>query len=86
MYFIKKGKFSVHVKTDYIKVEDMDEKENNPVSILIDNDHFGEIGLLYDCRRTATVKSENYGNLAMLKKSAFNELSKTFEMFQGLFK
>jgi len=55
-----------------------------PETVLIDGDLFGEIGMLYDCKRTATIKSENYGNLALLKKSAFIELTKTFEMFSGI--
>lgn len=50
-----------------------------PDNILIDGDHFGEIGMIYDCKRTATVKSENYGTLALLRKSHFLELAKTFE-------
>ena len=70
MYFIRNGKFSVTVKTDYISPETED---NQPelVSYLIDGDMFGEISLLYNCKRTATVRSENYGNLALLKQSDF---------------
>ena len=53
---------------------------------LIDGDHFGEIGLLFNCKRTATVKSENYGDLALLKLAHYNELTKTFESFSSIFK
>ena len=42
--------------------------------------------MLYECKRTATVRSENYGTLALLKKSHFMELSKTFDTFSSLFK
>ena len=78
MYFIRNGKFSVTVKQDYISPETED---NQPelVSYLIDGDMFGEISLLYNCKRTATVRSENYGNLALLKQSDYIELTKTFE-------
>jgi len=41
---------------------------------LYDGDHFGEIGLLFDTKRTATVKSMNYGSLARLKESGFKQL------------
>ena len=53
---------------------------------MIDGDHFGEIGMIFDSKRTATVRSENYGTLAILKMSQFIELSKTFELFSSLFK
>mgnify|MGYP002041860318 CR=1 FL=1 len=85
MYFIRNGKFSVHVKTDHLTVVDQ-ENEPKAVHYLIDGDHFGEIGMLFDTKRTATVRSENYGTLAILKKSSFVELQKTFESFNNLFK
>jgi len=85
MYFIRNGKFSVHVKTDHLSVIDQ-ENEPKPVTHLIDGNHFGEIGMLFDSKRTATVRSENYGTLAILKKSHFTELTKTFESFSNLFK
>ena len=53
---------------------------------LIDGDHFGEIGLIFESKRSATVRSENYGTLAMLKKSHFLELAKTFDSLTTLFK
>ncbi len=85
MYFIRNGKFSVHVKTEHLKPVADDEKPN-PVTHLIDGDHFGEIGLMFESKRSATVRSENYGTLAMLKKSHFLELSKTFDSLTTLFK
>lgn len=42
--------------------------------------------MLFECKRTATVRSENYGTLALLKKSHFLELSKTFENFSSFIK
>jgi len=85
MYFIKKGKFSVHVKEDWVSPKIMDDTDKPaPVAVLIDGDHFGEIGMLFDCKRTTSIISENYGNLALLKKSSFLELSKAFEMFPSL--
>ena len=82
MFFIRNGKFSVNIKTDHLRPAGDDSEPSRPHTYLIDGDHFGEIGLLYEVRRTATVKSENYGTLAMLKKSHFNELSKTFDKFK----
>lgn len=82
MYFIRNGKFSVHIKTDHLRaVSITDDTSPKPHTYLIDGDHFGEMGLIFDGKRTATVKSENYGTLAKLKRSEFMELSKTFETF-----
>lgn len=36
---------------------------------------FGEIALLYDCSRTATVIAENYGTLGVLEKEYFDKLA-----------
>ena len=45
---------------------------------LYDGDHFGEIGLIYGCNRTASVKSNNYGSLAKLTSDGYKELTKNF--------
>lgn len=45
---------------------------------LYDGDHFGEIGLIYGLKRTATVRSLNYGSLACLTQSGLEELYKNF--------
>ena len=87
MYFIRNGKFSVDVKTDHLNPNpNLDATEIDQGSYLVDGAHFGEIGMLFECKRTATVRSENYGTLALLKKSHFLELSKTFDNFSSLFK
>ena len=87
MYFIRNGKFSVDVRTDHLRPVTAD-SENAPTSqqFLIDGDHFGEIGMIFDGKRTATVTSVNYGTLAKLKKSDYMELTKTFENFTSEFK
>ena len=72
MYFIRNGKFTVHIKTEHLRPANIDEEAAvKPHGILIDGDHFGEISMLFDCKRTATVRSDNYGTLALLKKSSF---------------
>lgn len=34
--------------------------------LLVEGDHFGEIGVVYDCCRTATIVSRNYNTMANL--------------------
>ena len=53
---------------------------------LYDGDHFGEIGLIYGCNRTATVKSNNYGSLAKLTNDGYKELTKNFPQLPSEFK
>jgi hypothetical protein len=78
MYFIRNGKFSVHVNTEHFQFDGKKVKQVKPVTYLIEGDHFGEIGMLFDCKRTATVRSEGYGGLVILKKNDYAELAKTF--------
>lgn len=42
--------------------------------MLKSQDFFGEIGLIYECARTATVTSSNYSTLASLDKASYKEL------------
>jgi CRP-like cAMP-binding protein len=66
MYFIAKGDCQVIVR---------DEKRNeNPIKILKEGDHFGEISMIYKCRRTATVILRNYNTMAKLEEARFREL------------
>ena len=90
MFFIAKGKFGVSIKKNHgvsvIKYTS-DKKKEKPDRILQDGDHFGEISLIYNCKRTATVESCNYGTLASLKKENFLELqNSTFENIIEVFK
>jgi len=43
-------------------------------TLLTEGDHFGEISLIYKCRRTATVISRNYNTLARLSYDMYREL------------
>ena len=45
-----------------------------------------EISMIYECKRTATVVSENYGSIVKLTKSNLHKLSQTFEGIQNVFK
>jgi len=47
----------------------MDEKKNEHViKFMRPGDYFGEISLIYGCKRTASVISTKYSTLAMLSK------------------
>lgn len=79
MYFIAKGKYWIFIKKSHIVSPstvsiNSEKSRERPDRILQEGDHFGEIGLIYGCKRTATVESNNYGTLAMLTKSNYLEL------------
>ena len=66
MYLIAKGACMVNV---------MDEKKNiQRISTLRPGDYFGEISLIYGCKRTATVVSTKYSTLAMLSYQHYKEI------------
>ena len=56
------------------------------VVFLISGAHFGEISVLYGCKRTATVMSSNYCTLAALTKTKLNQLQVYFEKIITIFK
>jgi len=79
MYFIAKGKYSVFIKKSHVVSSSAislngDKTRDRADRTLQEGDHFGEIGLIYGCKRTATVESNNYGTLAMLTKSNYLDL------------
>ena len=89
MYFIAKGKYDVYVKKNHgvsVNKYTSDKSKQKPDRVLYDGDHFGEISLIYNCKRTASVESANYGTLAMLTKSNYNELQKSFDNITEVFK
>ena len=72
MYFIRTGQFDVIIKSSFSSGDNGESQEFK--KRLYDGDHFGEIGIIYGSKRTATVKSTNYGSLALLKLTGFNML------------
>lgn len=77
MYFIRTGQFEVTIKSNFSSGEK--EKDHSEFKKrLYDGDHFGEIGIIFGSKRTATVKSTNYGSLALLKESGFKVLQGQF--------
>ena len=85
MYFIRSGKFDVIIESNFNV--GVSEKIDIERKYLYDGDHFGEIGLIYGLRRTATVKSANYGSLARLtSKSLEEKLAKHFPTITKQFK
>lgn len=67
MFFIAKGECGVNVL-------DNKKNENIDYKILKPGHYFGEISLLYGCRRTATVYSRNYSTLGRISRESIMEI------------
>ena len=49
-------------------------------------DHFGEVAIIYSCRRTATVLSGNYDTVALLTQDSFRSLVSEYPDYLKLLK
>ena len=67
MYYINSGDCTVNVR-------DEKRKEHIALKILVEGQHFGEIGIIYKCKRTTTVLSRNYNTMARLGIRQFNDI------------
>ena len=52
------------------------------VKELYEGDHFGEIAIIYKCRRTATVQSMNYNTFAVMTPLAYRRLIQDFPEYE----
>ena len=78
MYFISKGEWAVTV---------IDHRgDRNDLPILKQGDLFGEVSLLLNCNRTATVKTNMYSLIASLKKNDFDTVCRLFYGFYSMLK
>lgn len=62
----------------------IDEKKNTQVlTVLRPGDYFGEISLIYGCKRTSKVVSIKYSTLAILRKNLYKEILIEFPELQS---
>ena len=66
MYFIAKGQCSVEERIHKTR-------RFEHIKTLKTNDHFGEISLIYNCRRTMKIISKKYSILAVISGQKFNK-------------
>jgi CRP-like cAMP-binding protein len=72
MFFLAKGYCEVFIMDD--------QKVNRFEHGLKPGNFFGEINMIFNCNRTATVKSKNYCNLAKHDLEQFEEITADFPM------
>lgn len=56
-------------------IVDDNRQEHLAYNFLTEGSHFGEIGMLFKCKRTASVVSRNYTTLAGLGSNQFKEVN-----------
>lgn len=78
MYFVGTG----HCR---VKVRDHNGREQF-ICQLKEGDHFGEISLIYKCKRSATVTSSNYNTFARIYKPRFREVISEFPEYETCLK
>jgi hypothetical protein len=81
IYFIAKGKCNVSVKDKFSK-----RSEEKIVKILEPGSHFGEISVLYNCNRSATVEASYYLTCAKISHQNYGELLQNYPSLNTLFK
>jgi CRP-like cAMP-binding protein len=79
MFFISKGDCVVTVR-------DQNNQMTMVETILTVGDHFGELALIYHCRRTATVISRCYDQFACLQYHQYRAIVNEFPHFHKLLK
>lgn len=52
------------------------------VSKLMEGSHFGEIGMIYSCERSATVYSMNYNTFALLSENKYRRLIQDYPEYE----
>ena len=68
IYFLKGG------GSCKVKVRDHMGRERVQPTIIGNGDHFGEVALVFDCARSATVISEDYNTFARLELGRFRQV------------
>ena len=74
MFFVGTGHCKVKVRVD--------QSREQWTSVLNTGDHFGEIAMIYKCKRSATVVSSNYNTFARVTKPRFREIISEFPEYE----
>ena len=79
MFYLGKGKC-------FVNVRDESGHEHEGIRILSEGHHFGEVAMIYKCKRTASVICRNYNTLALLAYKAYRELIAEYPEYEECLK
>ena len=82
-YAVKSFAFSFTQREISVKTLDNDDKSANINKILVPGDYFGEVSLLFGCRRTATVESTNYCECVVVPNEEFMQLMANYPSYKN---
>ena len=74
MYFIAQGDCTVDIL-------DPNGATHTAIRVLIEGDHFGEVSLLYQCKRTASVNARGFNTMAGLNIRRYREICNQYPPF-----
>jgi len=80
MYFIVNGTFKVHVVDTLVTLTKM---EDNVVAVLSESNYFGEVALIHDGYRTASVTSLKYGTVGAISLPTLFQLTQKFSTLRN---
>lgn len=78
LYFVGKGDCKVNVRDNTGK--------EHFVRRLDEGDHFGEISIIYNCTRTASVVSMNYNTFAVMTQPLYKRLIQDYPEYENCLK
>jgi len=79
MFIIARGECLVNIRDEKNKLI-------KKFKVLGPSDYFGEVSLIYGCKRTATVISRKYTTLAKLSKATYSEVTTEFPKIREILK
>ena len=79
MFIIARGECLVNIRDEKNKLI-------KNFKILGPSDYFGEVSLIYGCKRTATVISRKYTTLAKLSKDTYSKVTTEFPKIRDILK
>jgi CRP-like cAMP-binding protein len=69
-----------------LNITENDLKTYYAVKLMVEGDHVGEIGLLYKCKRSASVVSRNYNVMARLSSGNFRAMALEYPEYKKTLK
>ena len=79
MYFIIQGDCTVNM-VDYNR------NTRTAFKLLVDGNMFGELAIIYNCTRTASIVSKNYNTLGFIDQKGFKDLTNDYPQILDMMK
>jgi len=71
MFYVIKGDCVVTIVDNFGQEEALDRENQTSIKLMAEGESFGEISLVFNCARTATVVSRTYNMLGVLNHQGY---------------